>query len=364
MSDQPVINFTRGVPATESFPIQPMIEASKRALERHGSVILQYGKSYGFMPLREWLAEWQDVSVDQVMTANGSLQIIEFLSTHLLQPGDVVFTEAPSYDRTITTLRKHQAKVVGIPLEPDGPDMAALEAALKQYTPKFFYIIPDFQNPAGATCSREKREQLVKWADQHGFWLVEDAPYRPLRYRGQEQPSLFELNPARTLHMLSFSKLIGPGPRVGILYGQSDVLQALAKVAEDTYITPSLLSQGIVYEFVASGQLPGHIERLKALYAPRLQACLDALDHHLPDAEATRPDGGFFLSVTLPAGTSTAAVREQAKKYNLNLADGQAFFPDGGGERFLRLPYCALTPEEINDGISRLAAAVKDATVR
>ncbi|MEW5959038.1 MAG: PLP-dependent aminotransferase family protein [Chloroflexota bacterium] len=364
MPDQPVINFTRGVPATESFPIEPMIEASRRALERYGPVILQYGQASGFMPLREWLAEWQGLPVDQVLTANGSLQIIEFLSLHFLQAGDVVFTESPSYDRTITTLRRHRARVIGIALEPDGPNIEALEAALKQYTPKFFYLIPDFQNPAGATCSRRKRERLVELADKHGFWLVEDAPYRPLRYRGQEQPSLFALNPARTLQMLSFSKLIGPGPRVGILYGQADVLHKLAKIAEDTYITPSLLSQGIVYEFVESGQLPGQIERLKALYAPRLQACLDALDHHLPDAQATRPEGGFFVSVTLPAGTSTVEVREQAKKYNLNLADGQAFFPDGGGERFLRLPYCALTPPEINDGIGRLAAAVKDATGR
>jgi DNA-binding transcriptional MocR family regulator len=360
MSDQPTITFTRGVPATESFPIEGMIAASKAALEKYGSTILQYGKSSGFLPLREWLAEWQGVSVDQVMTANGSLQIVEFLSTHFLQPGDVVFVEAPTYDRTITLLRRHQAKVVGIPLESDGPNMEALEAALAQHTPRFFYIIPDFQNPSGATCSRQKRDKLVSLAGKHGFWLVEDAPYRPLRFRGKAQPSLFELNPERTLQMLSFSKLIGPGPRVGILYGQADILQKIGKVAEDTYITPSLLSQGIVYEYCAGGQLPGQIEKLKALYAPRLQACLDALDQHLPDAEATRPDGGFFLSVTLPEGTSTVRVREQAKTRRLVLADGQAFFPNGGGERFLRLPYCALTPEEIDEGISRLAATVKE----
>jgi DNA-binding transcriptional MocR family regulator len=294
------------------------------------------------------------------MTSNGSLQLIEFLSTHLLQPGDVVFTEAPSYDRTLTTLRKHGAKLVGIPLEPDGPNMEALEAALAKQSPKFFYIIPDFQNPSGATCARAKRDKLVELADKHDFWLVEDAPYRPLRFRGEEQPSLFELNPNRTLHMLSFSKLIGPGPRVGILYGPADLLQNVAKIAENTYITPSLLSQGIVYEFVANGQLPGQIERLKALYSPRLQACLDALDHYLLDAEATRPDGGFFLSVTLPEGTSTVQVREQAVAHNLNLADGQAFFPDGGGERFLRLPYCGITPEEINEGVKRLSLAVKE----
>jgi DNA-binding transcriptional MocR family regulator len=249
---------------------------------------------------------------------------------------------------------------VGIPLEPDGPNIEALEVALARNVPKFFYIIPDFQNPSGATCSREKRERLVELADKHGFWLLEDVPYRLLRFRGQEQPTLFELNSARTLQMLSFSKLVGPGPRVGIVYGDAAFLQKLAKIAEDTYITPSLLAHGIVYEFCRAGKLPGQVEKLKQLYAPRLEACLEALDKHLPEAEATRPDGGFFLSVTLPKGTSTRQVMERAKAHNLNLADGEAFFPDGGGERFLRLPYCALTPSEIDEGISRLATTVKE----
>ncbi len=360
MSAQQVINFTRGVPATESFPLEEMMAASQRAIEKYGTTILQYGKSYGFVPLREWLAEWQGVTVEQVLTANGSLQVIEFLSYHFLQPGDVVFTELPSYDRTLTLLHRHKAKIVGIPLEPDGPNIEALEAALSQHTPKFFYTIPDFQNPAGATCSPEKRQKLVDLADKHGFWLLEDAPYRPLRYQGEEQPSLFNLNPERTLHMLSFSKLVGPGPRIGMLYGPADLLQKVAKIAEDTYITPSLLSQGIVYEFCRAGHLPGQIEKLKALYGPRLQACLAALDKHLPEAPATRPDGGFFLSVTLPEGITTAQVMAQAKNHNLNLASGQAFFPDGGGERFLRLPYCALTPTEIDEGISRLATVVQE----
>ncbi len=360
MSNKPVINFTRGVPAVESFPTEDLIIASKAALEKHGDIILQYGKSPGFLPLREWLADWKGVSIDQVMLSNGSLQFIEFLSFHFVQPGDVVFTEAPSYDRTITLLRRHKAQVVGIPIEPDGPNLEALENALAKRTPKFFYVIPDFQNPSGATCSLEKRKHLVELAEKHSFWLVEDAPYRPLRFQGEEHPTLFELSPQCTLHMLSFSKLIGPGPRIGILYGEAELLSKIAKIAEDTYITGSLLSQGIIYEYCNSGKLPGQIEKLKALYAPRLQACLDAVDKYLPDAEATRPDGGFFLSITLPEGTTTAQVREQAKVHNLNLADGQAFFPDGGGEHFLRLPYCALTPEEIEDGIRRLAETVKE----
>ena len=360
MSDKPVINFTRGVPATESFPVEKMKAAAEVAIEKYGPIILQYGKAYGFEPLREWLAAWQGVSVDQVLTANGSLQIVEFLCFHFIQPGDIVFTEVPSYDRTITMLRRHQANIVGIPLEADGPDIDALEAALKKQVPKFFYVIPDFQNPSGATCSPEKRARLVELAEQYGFWLLEDAPYRPLRYEGEALPALYDLNPERTLQMLSFSKLIGPGPRVGLLYGSAQLLAKIAKVAEDTYITPSLLSHGIVYEFCRSGQLPGQIEQLKALYAPRVKACLDAVDQYLPDSNPTRPQGGFFLSLTLPEGTSTAQVMAAAKTYNLNLASGQAFFPTGGGERFLRLPYCALSPEEINDGLRRLASAVQD----
>ncbi|MFQ5578737.1 MAG: PLP-dependent aminotransferase family protein [Anaerolineae bacterium] len=364
MSNQ-VINFTRGVPAAESFPVEAIAAAADRAITKYGRTVLQYGKSFGFGPLLEWLADWQGVAPSQVLTANGSLNLVEFFCYHFVRPGDVVFTESPTYDRAITLLRRHGAQVVGIPLQADGVDVAALERELKRRVPKFFYLIPDFQNPAGATCSADRRRRLVELAEQYGFWLLEDAPYRPLRFRGQEQPSLFQLNPERVLHMLSFSKLIGPGPRVGFVVGDAAVIRAVGKIAEDTYITPSLLSQGIVYEFLAAGLLPAQIKALKALYAPRLEAILSALDRHLPDAQSTRPDGGFFLSITLPEGVTTEAVRDAARaRHHLNLASGKAFFPNGGGERFLRLPYCALTPAEIDDGVARLAAAVGELRVR
>lgn len=360
MSEQETILFTRGVPADESFPVAAMAQAAQSAVSKYGQVILQYGKPFGFAPLIDWLAKWQGVSAEQVLTANGSLQIIEFMCYHFLQPGDTVFVEAPSYDRTITLLRRHRANIVDIPLETDGLDIEALESALKKHVPKFFYIIPDFQNPSGATYSLEKRQRLAQLAEQYGFWILEDAPYRPLRFRGQEQPSLYELCPQRVLHMLSFSKLIGPGPRVGFVIGDPDVIAKLGTIASDTYITPALLGQGIVYEFLNQDLLPPQVEKLKALYAPRLEAVLAALDTHLPDAKTTRPDGGFFLSVFLPQTVTTQAVRERAACYDLILADGEGFYANGGGEHFLRLPYCALTPAQLDDGVSRLAAAVND----
>jgi DNA-binding transcriptional MocR family regulator len=299
------------------------------------------------------------VPVERVLIGNGSLQLIEFLCLHMLQADDVVFTEAPTYDRTITLLRRHRARVVGIPLEADGPNVEALERALMEHVPKFFYIIPDFQNPAGATCSGVKRRRIVDLAAQYGFLLVEDAPYRLLRYRGKEEPTLYELAPQHTLHLSSFTKLIAPGVRTGYVIGDASLVTKLARVAEDTYISPGYLAQGITYEWCRRGRLLPQVERLKQLYAPRLDACLAALDRYIPGAQAIRPDGGFFVSLTLPEGALTTTVRPQAAKIGVNLTDGLAFFPEGGGERFLRLPFCALSPSEIDDGIRRLAASVQ-----
>jgi 2-aminoadipate transaminase len=360
MSALETINFTRGVPANESFPTADLSACATAALAANGDAMLQYGPAAGLAPLRAWLADWQGVKPEQVLTGNGSLEIVEFLCKAMLKPGDVVFTEAPSYDRAITIFRRCGANVIGVPLQADGPDIAALEKLLGEHKPKLFYVIPDFQNPSGATCSAAKRKAIVALAEKHDLLLLEDAPYRMLRYRGTQEPTLFSLAPQRTLHMTSFTKLIAPGVRLGFMIGDAAILTKIGKVAEDTYISPGYFAHGVTLEWLKAGKLMPQIEKLKALYAPRLEACLAALDKHIPDAVATRPDGGFFLSLTLPAGVSTTDVRAAAAKQNLNLADGLAFFPNGGGERFLRLPFCALTPAQIDEGIRRLAVAIRE----
>jgi DNA-binding transcriptional MocR family regulator len=355
------INFTRGVPANESFPSAEIAACTQRVLEQQAVAVLQYGPAAGLASLREWLAQWQQVPVERVLTGNGSLEIVEFLCIALLRRGDVVYTESPSYDRALTLFRRNGAEIDGVPLEADGPDIAALERMLGRRVPKLFYVIPDFQNPSGATCSPAKRRRIVELAEKYNFMLLEDAPYRMLRYRGRDEPTLYSLAPHRVLHMSSFTKLIAPGVRTGFMLGDPAVLAKIAKVAEDTYISPGYFAHGVTAEWCREGRLPPQIERLKQLYAPRLDATLAALDKYIPDAVATRPDGGFFLSVTLPEGTSTTAVRTAATRHNLNLADGLAFFPTGGGERFLRLPFCALTPAQIDEGVRRLSLAVKEA---
>jgi 2-aminoadipate transaminase len=353
------ILFTRGVPAPESYPLERVAEAAASAVKSFGQETMQYGKSYGFLPLREALAEQYGVSVDQVLLSNGSLQILDFLGWVLLEGEATVFTESPSYDRALTLFRRHGARVVGIPLEADGPDIEALEAALTEHRPRFFYTIPDFQNPSGVTMSLAKRRRVAELAAQHEFWLVEDAPYRPLRYRGEQLPALVELAPERTLHMSSFTKQISPGVRVGYMIGDRDVLAKVARVAEDTYITPALLGQAIVHEFVRRGWLEEQLDDLKALYAPRLDAIASALREHLPGAEWTEPDGGFFLSINLREGVTCAELRNAAARQGLTLSDGRGFFPEPAeGDRFVRLPFCALSEAELHEGVRRLARAV------
>ena len=359
MSTPETIVFTRGVPAPESFPLERAAEAAAAVIREHGQATMQYTQSTGMAALRDALAERHDVTAEQIMISNGSLQIVDFIGHMMLGEGSVAFTEAPTYDRTLTLARRHHATVVGIPLEADGPDIAALEAALALHRPKFFYVIPDFQNPSGATASLEKRQRLVALAREHDFWLLEDAPYRPLRYRGEQLPSLFELDADRVLHMSSFTKQISPGVRVGYLIGDPAVISTLAKVAEDSYITPNLVGEGIVYEFIRRGWLDEQLDALRALYLPRLEAIGAALERYLPDADWIKPDGGFFLSVTLPEGVTNEALRQAARDRGLVLSDGRGFFPNpADGERFVRLPFCAMSEDELAEGVRRLAESV------
>jgi len=353
-----VIRFTRGVPANESFPIDELIECAGGALRDHGTTLLQYHPVRGFLPLRELLADGVKAPVESVLVSNGSIQILDLLTRTLLEPGDVVLVERPTYDRTITTFRRAGLIVVGVPLEADGMDVAALQEAVRVHRPKLLYVIPDFQNPSGSTMRADKRAAMLALAEEYDVQVVADVPYRPLRYVGDDAPGLSEISPGQAIELSSFSKLISPGMRVGWMLAPPEIVDRVAAIAEDTYITPSMLSQGIVYEFLVRGRMPAALERLKALYGPRLRAILNALDSRMPGAKWVRPEGGFFLGLTLPEGVDGERVRAAAPDEGLALSNGAGFFADGDGSRFLRLPFCALTEEEIDEGVARLARAV------
>lgn len=356
-----VIQFTRGVPAVESFPSAKLADCAQAVLAQAGSVILQYGKSGGYPPLRTLIAGEADVDEGRVIVAPGTLQLQDFCINALLEAGDVVYVEEPTYDRTLTLLRRRGARLVSFPLADDGPDVDEVEARLRGgEKPVLFYIIPDFQNPSGTVASAEKRRRLAALAERYGFWIVEDVPYRKLRYRGEEPPSLFDLAPDGVIQMSSYSKQIGPGLRVGYVILPTSLAPKLLKYAEDTYISANHLDQAIVSEFIQRGWLGPQLAALKALYAPRLDAVLAALETDMSELGRWRkPDGGFFVGLTLDKPVSTDALLAKAKAADLILSDGRGFFTSGSGDGFVRLPFCALTPEEIREGISRLAGVVR-----
>jgi 2-aminoadipate transaminase len=352
------ISFNRGNPSVDSFPTDHIKECAAAVLDADANTVLQYGGPAGYMPLREIIAAWYGVHAGEVMVSNGSLQILEFLATLLLHPGDAVFVEEPSYDRTIAIFRRHGANVVGIPLQPDGLDVESLAEQLRTETPKLFYMISDFQNPTGITASLAKREEIIRLAEEHDFWIVEDAPYRLLRYKGSHVPTVKSLRPNRVMHLSSFTKLMSPGLRVGYLVAPSDIIEALAPIAANTYVCPGLLAQGITYEFCRRGWLEPNIEKLKGIYGPKLETTVAALREHLSGADWIEPEGGYYVGLTLSEGMHTANLRERAQKVGLSLSDGQGFFPQGGGDRFLRLAFAGLLSSEIREGIARLAKLV------
>jgi DNA-binding transcriptional MocR family regulator len=355
------ILFTRGVPPPEAFPADELGACFEAAICDDPAVVLQYGQQPGYAPLRRELAKEYGVSDAEVLIGNGSLHLQDLLCAQLVNPGTAVFTEQPSYDRAIRTFRRRGARVIGIPLEEDGIAIERLERALSREVPAFLYLVPDFQNPAGATLSLEKRRRVVELADTYGFVVVEDVPYRKLRYRGEDLPLLRDIDPSRTVTMSSFSKLLSPGIRVGFMIAGSDLIGPLTSLGEDTYLSPVLPTQAAVAEYLRRGLLEPNVERLKALYRPRWHAMADAVRRELPAAQAFIPDGGFFVSVMVSEDADTADLLGRAGERGLVLTPGVAFFadPDDGqqipGDRFVRLPFCAVTPEQIEEGVRRLA---------
>lgn len=359
------ILFTRGVPAAEALPAKLIGDCLHTVLSGpDAKVVLQYGHNGGYLPLRKLIGEQYGLTENEVIIGNGSLHLQDLLAALFLKPGDTVLVEQPSYDRAICTFRRRGATVIGIPLDLDGVNLEKLELALEQYKPAFMYVIPDFQNPAGVTMSEAKRRKLVELAEKHDFWLLEDVPYRTLRYGGESVPLLRDISPKRVVTLSSFSKLISPALRVGYAIAPADLVTRLRDLMEETILAPVLPTQAAVVEFFKSGYFDTNLAYLKELYAPRLAATIAAIKKYLPGVPFAEPEGGFFVSVNLPGKGNMVELLKQAKDKGLVLTDGRSFFADvleegtDTGERFVRLPFCALTPAQIDEGIKRLASPI------
>jgi DNA-binding transcriptional MocR family regulator len=356
------ISFARGAPSLDIVDVDGLKAAAEQAFATDPGGVTAYGTAIGYPPLRRWIAEFHQVEPEQVMVTNGSMQADAFLFEALVEPGDVVIVERPTYDRTLLSLRGRGADVRPVELEPDGIDVAALERVLAAGAePKLAHIIPNFQNPAGFTLSESKRQMLLEIARGHGFTIFEDDPYAALRFEGSPLPTMLSLDGDTVVYASSFSKTVCPGVRVGYLVGPAELIARIVKLATSTYISPSMVSQAIVHQFAVSGALDRSIETVKAALRERASTLAKALRGELPDARFVEPEGGYFLWLDLPKGTNVEALFTAAAERGVQFVKGTDFVLEGG-EESLRLAYSGVTPEEIEEGVARLAEAYRDVT--
>jgi 2-aminoadipate transaminase len=356
----PVISFARGAPSPDIMPAEDLRAAADRALANDPAGALSYGPGSGYPPLRDWIAERHGVEPAQVLVTNGSLQADMMLFDHVIGAGDTVIVEAPSYDRTLLALRDRADELVAVPLEDDGIDTSALEARLAEGArPSLAHVISNFHNPAGCTLSLPKRERLLELAKQHGFVIFEDDPYREVRFEGEDLPTMLSLDSEdRVAYASSFSKTIAPGVRVGYLVGPAEVISAVQRMAVNTYISPNMLAQAIVGEFCLSGAIERSITTVRQALRERRDAVAGALERYLGDeARFVLPEGGYFLWVELPEHVDTALLLAAAEERGVTFVKGADFMLEGG-HNALRLAYSAVTPEQAEEGVKRLAEAL------
>jgi 2-aminoadipate transaminase len=347
------VSFARGVPAPDCLPEQELADCVRTVLERDGKTILSYGSGAGYAPLRELIGEWFKVDPERVVLTNGALQGFVLLTQHF-GPGKTVLVESPSYDRPLKILHENGMTVSALAMDESGLVPEALEAGLRASPqPAFLYTIPTFQNPSGRTIPDARRQRIVEIAQASGLTILEDDPYGRIRFEGETPVSMFELAPETTIYTSSFSKTVAPGLRVGWYILPAPLARGLVERANSTYITPVLLGQATVYEFINRGSFEPNLVRINELLKLRRDAMLAALEKHLSGAVWSRPEGGYFIWLELPAGTSAKEVLERAEGVSAVL--GSDF---GGAANTIRLAYSYVSPEEIETGVERLAAAV------
>ena len=360
MTAEQLISFARGAPSLDIIDVEGLKAAAARAFDADPAGVTAYGTSVGYVPLRKWIADKHGVSPDQVIVTNGSLQADAFLFNHLVQPGDDVVVEKPTYDRTLLSLQNLGGKVHQVTMEADGIAVDELRQLLESgLRPKLAHIIPNYQNPAGVTLPLEKRQALLALAVQYGFLIFEDDPYVDIRFRGEALPSMLSMDTdGVVVHASSFTKTVCPGVRVGYLVGPAALIDAIAKKATNLYISPGMVSEAIVHQFCVSGDIDRSIATVSAALGERAKVLAEALRKHIPAATFTEPDGGYFLWVDFPADVDVDKLFPIAMKKGVAIVKGSDFLLDGG-QNSARLAFSAVTVDQIEEGVRRIAESIE-----
>ena len=361
------ISLARGVPAPECIPVEELADCARAALLDDGAVALSYGPGGGYAPLRQWIAERHGVDANRVVVTNGSLQGFVFLAELVAGKGERVLVEAPTYDRPLKILEALGAEVVAVPQTDDGIDVDLLADELRRDPPPaFLYVIPTFQNPSGRTLGVAGRKRLVELAAEHDLLVLEDDPYGLVRFEGTAAPTLHQLEGGEHIvYSSSFSKTVAPGVRVGYLVLPEPLAGRVEAAATATYITPSLIAQATVQEFLRRGALGRNLELVGSLLRARRDALIDALEAQVAPLGAswTVPEGGYFLWLDLP-GIDTVGLLAAAEKVGATFVPGPDFFPrgGGGGRSAARLAFSFASPGQLAEAVSRLAGLLRSSS--
>lgn len=361
-----IYSFAGGYPSAETFPLEDIRRTMSEVIDKYGGKAFQYGATQGVAELREAVARRYDVPVERVQITSSSQQGIDVCTRILVDPGDVVLTSNPSYLGAIQSFCSYRADIRGVA---HVADIAAFRKAYEDVIAavreegkkiKFLYMIPDFQNPSGETLTLEERRMLVRLAQEHDFLIVEDSPYRELRYEGQSVPTMYSLDPDRVIHLGSFSKIFAPGFRLGWAIAHPDILDKIYVCKQSLDLCPPIFDQYVAAEFLSSGRLDANLMKSIELYKGKRDLMLSLLKEYMPsDVHWTHPEGGLFLFLTLPDGFDAVAFYDKALSAGVAYVAGEFFHPDRSGKNTMRLNFSFMSPERISEGIRLLAELLK-----
>lgn len=360
-----MISLAGGVPSPQSFSLALMAELTQTVMDRYGAQALQYDRTEGFGPLREVLVGYLKclgicIHSDGVVITSGSQGALDSLGRVLIDPGDFVAVESPTYVGALQAFNPYKPRYVSLPTDEQGIVPEGLEQALTSRPIKFIYLVPTFQNPSGRTLTLERRIAIARLIKRHRVLLIEDDPYHSLRYQGGAVMPIKQLAPDQVVYVGTFSKILAPGLRVGFCVAPESIQKWMVIVKQGIDLHSGTFSQAIAAEFLAGGHLDGHLPRLRSLYAPKLEAMLEALDNHFRSPfEWSRPQGGMFVWMRGPAGFDSQSLYGPAVDRGLAFVPGHHFFADPcNGRNTLRLNFTMPTAAQIENAIARLAELI------
>ena len=358
-----IYSFAGGYPSAETFPMEEIRNTMSEVIDKYQGKAFQYGATQGVMELREALAERYGVPVERVQITSSSQQGIDVCTRVLVNPGDVILTSSPSYLGALQSFCSYRADIRGVTHSEDIDTYRASwekvisEALSEGKKIKFLYMIPDFQNPSGESLTLEERVMLVELARKYGFLIVEDSPYREVRYDGEPVPTMYSLDPDRVIHLGSFSKIFAPGFRLGWALAHPDILDKIYVCKQSLDLCPPIFDQYVAAEFLRSGRLDANLKKTIALYKSKRDLLLGLLEEHMPEGVRwTRPEGGLFLFLTMPEGFDAVKFYDKALDAGVAYVAGEFFHPDRSGKNTMRLNFSFMSPERITDGIKLLAS--------